>query len=248
MKKIFSFTAMFLLVSSMLFAQVGINANNSSPAPSAMLDVKSTGQGFLPPRMTTIQRELISSPATGLTIYNSTKNCNETYNGSSWVSNTHFIGESYCGGIVFYVYDYGRHGLIASTADQTAGVRWYGGSYTYTGAKGDGVAAGFKNTALIVANQGPVDGMAFAATMCNEYSVTVGDVTYTGWYLPSRYELNLLFYKRALVGGFSIEDYWSSTEYSPDEAWYQLFWYTETTYQFHNSKDGSLYVRAIRAF
>ena len=95
--------ALLLVTLSGAFAQMGISTNGSSPDNSAMLDVKSTTKGFLPPRMTTAQRDLISSPATGLTIYNTTKNCNETYNGSSWVGNTHYIGESYGGGIVFCI-------------------------------------------------------------------------------------------------------------------------------------------------
>ena len=45
-----------------------------------------TTKGFLPPRMTTTQRDAISSPATGLTIYNTTTNALNVYNGSSWVA------------------------------------------------------------------------------------------------------------------------------------------------------------------
>ena len=36
----------------------------------------------------------------------------------------HYIGESYGGGIVFYVDDSGQHGLIATTSDQSAGASW----------------------------------------------------------------------------------------------------------------------------
>jgi hypothetical protein len=210
-----------------------------------MLDVKSTTKGFLPPRLTTAQRDLIDSPAIGLTIYNTTKNCNETYNGSSWVSNTHYIGESYGGGIVFYVYDSGQHGLIAATANQSTGIRWYGGSYTNTRARADGVGAGLKNTSIIIANQGPVDGNAFAATVCNEYSITVGDVTYGDWYLPSKYELNLLYLQKAVVGGFADYYYWSSSEYNASYAWAQYF---DNGGQTFNYKANTHYVRAVRAF
>ncbi|MEI6898392.1 MAG: hypothetical protein WCL00_00825 [Bacteroidota bacterium] len=235
-----------LFIQVKLFAQVGINIDNSVPDPSAMLDVKSTSKGFVPPRMITSQRDLINSPVAGLTIYNTSKNCNETYNGSSWVSNTHYIGESYGGGIVFYVCDNGQHGLIAATADQSAGIRWYGGSFTFTRARADGVGAGLKNTSIIIANQGPVDGAAFAATVCNEYSVTVGGVTYGDWYLPSKHELNLLYLQKAVVGGFSDNYYWSSSEYSSTSAWSQNFF--DDGYQYNGYKYGIYYVRAIRAF
>ncbi|MFI3198305.1 MAG: DNRLRE domain-containing protein, partial [Methylococcaceae bacterium] len=115
----------------------------------------------------------------------------------------HAIGESYGGGKVFYVYDGGQHGLIAATADQSTGIRWYGGTNTITRAKADGLGAGKANTVLIIANQGAVDAAAFAATVCNEYSVTVADVTYADWYLPSKYELSLLYQQKTVVGGFA---------------------------------------------
>lgn len=75
----------FLFLSfSISNAQIGIGVAN--PSPSAALELKSVGKGFLPPRLTTIQRNAITSPATGLMIYNSTKNCLEWYDGTSWYS------------------------------------------------------------------------------------------------------------------------------------------------------------------
>ncbi len=58
----------------------------TTPAASAQLDVSSTNKGFLPPRMTTSERDLISSPATGLVIFNTTTNSLEIRNSSAWVS------------------------------------------------------------------------------------------------------------------------------------------------------------------
>lgn len=52
-----------------IYAQVGINHDNSTPDNSAMLDVKSTSRGMLVPRMTASQRDAISNPANGLMIY-----------------------------------------------------------------------------------------------------------------------------------------------------------------------------------
>ena len=49
-----------------------------------MLDVSSTTSGFLPPRMTTTQRDAIASPVSGMMIYNTTTSRHETYVGSSW--------------------------------------------------------------------------------------------------------------------------------------------------------------------
>jgi hypothetical protein len=63
------FTLFYLLLASASFAQVAINSDASQPDNSAMLDVKSNGKGFLLPRMTQAQRDLVPSPATGLMIY-----------------------------------------------------------------------------------------------------------------------------------------------------------------------------------
>jgi len=63
-------------------AGIGIGTNN--PSPSAKLDVSSSTQGFLPPRLTKSQRDAIVSPALGLTIYNITDNCLQWWNGNVW--------------------------------------------------------------------------------------------------------------------------------------------------------------------
>ena len=53
------------------------------------------------------------------------------------------------------------------------------------------------NTAIAIATQMADDESGnFAAKVCADYSVTVGGVTYGDWYLPSQYELNLLFLQR----------------------------------------------------
>ena len=51
---------------------------------SALLDLTSTTKGFLPPRMTTAERDLIGTPVGGLEIYNTTTNKKNFYNGSVW--------------------------------------------------------------------------------------------------------------------------------------------------------------------
>ena len=74
-----NFTKMFLtacLITGLAFSvnaqSVGISADGSVPDNSAMLDVKSTSKGFLPPRMTTAQIIAITNPADGLQVYNTT--------------------------------------------------------------------------------------------------------------------------------------------------------------------------------
>jgi uncharacterized protein (TIGR02145 family) len=79
------FLLSFLLFTT-VFAKAQIGIGTSSPDPSAQLDVSSTTKGFLPPRMTTVQRDSITSPATGLVIFNTSTNSLETKNSSGWVA------------------------------------------------------------------------------------------------------------------------------------------------------------------
>jgi hypothetical protein len=64
-------------------------------------------------------------------------------------------------------------------------------------------------------------------------------------YLPSRDELNKLFLSKAAIGGFSGNDYWSSSEVSSTLAISQSF---SSGTQHNNVKAASYCVRAIRAF
>jgi hypothetical protein len=85
MKTTYIFTLFFIILTSLSFAQVGIGTN--TPAPSAQLDISSTERGFLMPRMTMAQRNLIASPATGLTIYQTDNTAGfYFFDGSNWVT------------------------------------------------------------------------------------------------------------------------------------------------------------------
>ncbi len=66
--KLFSLIIMIFATFS-LNAQVAITPDGSNADASAMLDVKSTEKGFLPPRMTEVQMNAINNPAEGLIIY-----------------------------------------------------------------------------------------------------------------------------------------------------------------------------------
>jgi hypothetical protein len=48
------------------------------------VEINSTTQGFLPPRMTTTERNAIATPAAGLIVYNTTDNKHYGYNGTTW--------------------------------------------------------------------------------------------------------------------------------------------------------------------
>lgn len=62
-----------------------VGINTSTPDPTAILHLESTNQGLLVPRLTTVQRDAIATPATGLIIYNTTLNQEEIFNGTCWI-------------------------------------------------------------------------------------------------------------------------------------------------------------------
>lgn len=61
-----------------------LGIGTAAPSSTAILDLTSTTKGLLPPRMTTAQRDAIASPATGLTIYNTTTSRLEVRNSTAW--------------------------------------------------------------------------------------------------------------------------------------------------------------------
>lgn len=147
------------------------------------------------------------------------------------------IGMSYQGGIIFYLDATQEHGLIASTTDLTA-TEW--GAHVLTSANGVGVGTGMSNTDLIVAALGAGN---YAAASC--YQLTMNG--YDDWFLPSIFELNLLYLKRGKVGGFTNENYWSSSETSVDTAWGMNF--SDGSLNESWAKSGNLFlVRPIRSF
>jgi uncharacterized protein (TIGR02145 family) len=75
----------FLAITIASMAQ-NVGIGTTTPAASAQLDVSSTTKGFLPPRMTTTERNAITTPATGLVIFNTTTNSLEIRNSAVWVS------------------------------------------------------------------------------------------------------------------------------------------------------------------
>ena len=139
-------------------------------------------------------------------------------------------------------------------------LKWGGGTGTATqcsnktisGAASTGIGSGFANTAAIMVacpNTDPAnDQSAPAALAASTYSPTVNGVAVTGWFLPSKDELNAL--DISSVGGLpSFVLYWSSSQYSADSAWGRSvglgggnFWQSRVV------KDGPLLVRAVRAF
>ena len=90
----------------------------TSSAASAILQADSTTRGFLPPRMTTTEKNAIASPASGLVVYDTTLNALNFYNGTAWSS-----GGGGGGGTIYKL-----------TAQTLTAASWVlvSGYYTYT--------------------------------------------------------------------------------------------------------------------
>lgn len=63
-----------------------IRIGGQTSVASSILTIDSTTKGFLPPRMTTTQKNAIASPATGLMVYDTTLNLMALYNGTTWTT------------------------------------------------------------------------------------------------------------------------------------------------------------------
>jgi hypothetical protein len=156
------------------------------------------------------------------------------------------VGDTYAGGIVFYVDASGCHGLVAAVSDQTTFAEWGCYGTKIIGADGTAIGTGNQNTIDIETG---CDTVGTAADICA--NLTSGG--YSDWFLPSNDELNLMYQNIGQgndlglgnVGGFANNDYWSSTEYSVSDGWNYNFQYG---YLNNIYKSDSYHVRAVRAF
>lgn len=151
------------------------------------------------------------------------------------------IGQSYGGGIIFYIDETGKHGLIAAKEDQGIAPYAPAAADNFIGATLKRIGSGECNTLKIISSLGKSS--LYAAIACAHYK----GCGYTDWFLPSIAELHELYLHRDVVGGFdSDSDYWSSTEYDGFNAWSQYFGNVDQ-HRFY-FKSAPAYVRAVRKF
>jgi hypothetical protein len=154
------------------------------------------------------------------------------------------------GGYIFYdkgSYSNGWRYLEVAPLSTEAQKEW--GSYgTLIGGTGTGIGTGQSNTTKIVTWLNSHPETDRAAQLCDALVVNNG-VTYSDWFLPSKDELNLMYTNLKVFGvsGFADYSYWSSSEVSADNAWYQNF-SNGSQYHYFNSKPFTFRVRAVRAF
>lgn len=212
------------------------NGNITNTAPNQTVSIVAAGSTSV---IGTYPNYTVSSPSyiagNGITINSNTIS----------ISNPSLtIGSSYAGGIVFYIDATGQHGLVSASNDQ--GTNSWVPSVTWTNtaisSTFDCYLCGDVNSRI--ANN-LFGGVSNAFQICSTYSIG----GYSDWYLPSRYELTLMYLnlKTMNLGNFSNGWYWSSTEFSSQAAWVINF--TNGSYAGY-SKWGSpsVIVRPIRAF
>ena len=77
-------TLCFLSHAFSYLAQVKIGDNPTTISSSSILELESTSKTFVPSRMTTAQKNSISSPIAGSIVYDTDLNCVSFYNGTNW--------------------------------------------------------------------------------------------------------------------------------------------------------------------
>ena len=147
------------------------------------------------------------------------------------------VGQSFGGGIIFYIDGTGQHGLISATTDQSTAAQWGCFAVSIPGTS-MALGTGQANTTLIV---NACSETGIAARICYDLSLN----GYDDWFLPSKDELDQMYSQRTVIGGFTNNFYWSSTEYNVNNAWLRIFIAGNQGIAY---KDDAYFVRAVRAF
>jgi len=88
MKKLLTTIIALTAISLVGYSQDNAGIGTTTPDASAKLEVVSTTQGFVMPRMTTAERTAIASPTEGLEVYDTTTSSHWYFDGTLWIENT----------------------------------------------------------------------------------------------------------------------------------------------------------------
>ena len=174
---------------------------------------------------------------------------NQTINSSGGGGGTE-IGAQIGGGIVIAVFnDAGvNKALVASLTNLSTGLQWTIPAFqtTLIGATAQSFYDGLTNTNAIIAQTLLPATTLYAAGIARLFA----GGGFSDWYLPSLWELNMLYNSAAIVNkilganGFSNINYWSSTEFSASNSYTRSFLAgTQTTFA---KSSNAIYVRAVR--
>jgi hypothetical protein len=153
--------------------RVGIGQLN--PNVSAALDIVSTTRGFLPPRMTTTQRDAISSPPDGLQVYNTSTNRINVRSVSSSVP-TWLEVPAVTTGVASFLTAPTSENLAAAVTDETGtGSLVFGTSPTISGAT---ISGATKESPFNIGNSGTSVPLSLANGTFQQVTLT-GNCTFT---------------------------------------------------------------------
>jgi hypothetical protein len=163
---------------------------------------------------------------------------------------SHYIGELVGGGIVVALWKEGttEKALVASLTDLSTGIQWTLPAFqsTLIGPAAQSFSDGLGNTNAIIAQTTAPAASTYAAGLARLHAYG----GYNDWYLPALWELNMCYNSAAIVNkvlgteSFTGDaNYWSSTEYGLDYAWYFDFNFGTT---YNGFKGTTFYVRAVR--
>lgn len=165
------------------------------------------------------------------------------------------LGDHFGGGIVFKISFMDQKAWIVALVDQSSrkGITWTIDNILKETDGARSVENGKSNTKAILAALGGQDKGNYAASIAANYRVQDdGNTSCTGikeeichddWYLPSIDELSILYNMKESIGNFSLDPYWSSTEYDKNDAIIKFFHNGKIDHFFKNSK---FKIRAIR--
>ncbi|MBL7137255.1 MAG: fibrobacter succinogenes major paralogous domain-containing protein [Bacteroidales bacterium] len=118
------------LVTGSIYDNGSVAIGTQTPDPSAAFEINSSDKGFLPPRLTTAERDAITSSPAGLMLFNTDYNDFQYFNGSDWISTSFNQGINvgdmlYWNGTGWIVVSVGSNGQVLVLND---GIPTWGGS------------------------------------------------------------------------------------------------------------------------
>ena len=148
---------------------------------------------------------------------------------------------------MFYIDSTGQHGLVAAMEDLPGTYEWGCFQENVYGADGLSIGTGYQNTLDIVAQNCQTESSEITAAQATLYAEIN---CYTDWFLPSKNELELVYFTLACDTCpyshlFSSQTYWSSLEVTNSRACYITFTDGNAS---NDNKEVDYFVRPIRSF